>query len=65
MFGPNSPGESDVLVEFEIGKYYRQFTLSGVIDQNKIEAKLENGVLRLILPKGEKALPRQITVKTA
>jgi HSP20 family molecular chaperone IbpA len=54
--------ESDVLVEFEIGKYYRQFTLSEVIDQDKIEAKLEDGVLRLNLPKTEKALPRRITV---
>jgi HSP20 family molecular chaperone IbpA len=55
-------GESDVLVEFEIGKYYRQFTLSEVIDQNKIEAGLENGVLRLTLPKAKKAVPRKITV---
>ncbi|RTZ98780.1 MAG: Hsp20/alpha crystallin family protein [Deltaproteobacteria bacterium] len=54
--------ESDVLVEFNIGKYYRQFTLSDVIDQDKIEAKLDNGVLRLILPKAEKALPRKIKV---
>ena len=54
--------ESDVLVEFEIGKYYRQFTLSEVIDQGKIEAKLEDGVLRLTLPKAEKAVPRQIPV---
>ena len=57
--------ESDVLVEFEIGRYYRQFTLSEVIDQGKIEAKLEDGVLRLILPKAEKAIPRQITVTAA
>lgn len=57
-------GESDVLVEFEIGKYYRQFTLSDVIDQDKIEAKLEDGVLRLSLPKAEKALPRKIAVTT-
>ena len=54
--------ESDVLVEFEIGKYYRQFNLSEVIAQDKIEAKLEDGVLRLDLPKAEKALPRKIAV---
>ena len=54
--------ESDVLVEFEIGKYYRQFNLSEVIDQDKIDAKLEAGVLRLNLPKTEKAVPRRITV---
>jgi HSP20 family protein len=56
------PDESDVLVEFEIGKYYRQFTLSDAIDQNKIDAKLEDGVLRLTLPKAQKAVPRQIAV---
>lgn len=54
--------ESDVLIEFEIGRYYRQFTLSELVDQSKIEAKLEDGVLRLILPKAEKAIPRQIAV---
>lgn len=54
--------ESDVLTEFEIGRYYRQFTLSEVVDQSKIEAKLEDGVLRLTLPKAEKAIPRQIAV---
>ena len=54
--------ESDVLVEFEIGRYARQFTLSEVIDQGKIEAKHEDGVLRLTLPKAEKAIPRQIAV---
>ena len=57
--------ESDVLVEFEIGKYYRQFTLSNVIDQSKIDAKLEDGVLRLILPKVEKAIPRKIKIAAA
>ena len=56
--------ETDVLVEFEIGKYYRQFTLSEIVDQEKIEAKLENGVLRLTLPKAEKAKPRKITVNS-
>jgi HSP20 family molecular chaperone IbpA len=57
-----SGNESDVLVEFEIGRYTRQFTLSEVIDQSRIEARHEDGVLRLILPKAEKAIPRQIAV---
>lgn len=59
------PEEKDVLVEFEIGKYNRQFTLSDAIDQEKIEAKLEEGVLRLTLPKVAKATPRKITVQAA
>ncbi|HSO18207.1 MAG TPA: Hsp20/alpha crystallin family protein [Desulfosarcina sp.] len=54
--------EADVLIEFEIGRYYRQFTLSEAIDQSRIEAKLEDGVLRLSLPKAKKARPRRIAV---
>ena len=57
-----SPAESDVLVEFEIGKYYRQFTLSEAIDQEKIRAGFKEGVLRLVMPKAAKAVPRKIAV---
>ncbi|WP_373500492.1 Hsp20/alpha crystallin family protein [Desulfococcus sp.] len=55
-------GEKGVLREYDTGTYFRQFTLSEVIEQSRIEAKVENGVLRLSLPKVAKAAPRKITV---
>jgi HSP20 family molecular chaperone IbpA len=62
---PEGPNESDVLREYRSGTFFRQFTLSETIDQASIDAKLTDGVLRLELPKVEKARPRQITVRTS
>jgi HSP20 family protein len=58
------PGVEHLFFELEPGSYYRQFTVSDVIDQSRIEAKLTDGVLRLHLPKVEAVKPRQITVKS-
>jgi HSP20 family molecular chaperone IbpA len=60
---PGTAKESNVLREYRPGTFFRQFTLSETIDQPRIDAQLSDGVLRLQLPKVEKARPRQITVR--
>src|SRR5512145_1856455 len=57
------PKERDILREHQTGTFLRQFALAESIDQSNIDAKLTDGVLRLELPKIEKAKPRQIAVK--
>ncbi len=59
---PEGTNESDIMREYLTGKYFRQFTLSEAIDQSKIDARLQDGVLRLTLTKVEKVTPRKITV---
>ena len=49
--------------EYGIGDYHRRFTLSDEIDMDRIQATLKNGVLKLILPRAEKAQTRKIEVK--
>ncbi len=49
--------------EYIPGDYERRFVLSDVIERDKIEASVKNGVLHLHLHKAGIAQPRRITVR--
>ena len=50
--------------EREAGKFSRVIGLPGEINADRIEAKLENGILTVVIPKAEAAKPKQITVSS-
>jgi len=45
------------------GSFTRTVTLPFPVDENNVEARFENGVLKVRLPKHESAKPRKITIK--
>ena len=49
--------------EREAGKFSRMLNLPMHIDSAKVEAKLLDGILSVVLPKTESGKPRQIVVK--
>jgi HSP20 family molecular chaperone IbpA len=49
--------------EFRPGDFQRSFILSDEVDRERITADLKNGVLRLFLPKAERARVRRIEIK--
>jgi HSP20 family protein len=46
------------------GKFTRTLTLPFPVDDSKVEARFENGVLKVTLPKHEAARPRKIAIKS-
>ena len=52
-------GLRPMYTEYNVGNYYREFSLNEDVDESKISATLRNGVLELELSKKEKARPRQ------
>ena len=55
-------GMEPVYTEYNVGHYGRSFTLSDRVDQERIAAQLEDGVLTLTLPKTAEARPRRIAI---
>jgi HSP20 family protein len=48
--------------EREAGTFSRMIGLPGEVDTDKVEAKLENGILNIVVSKAEVAKPKQISV---
>uniref|UniRef100_A0A7C2P1B6 Hsp20/alpha crystallin family protein n=1 Tax=Schlesneria paludicola TaxID=360056 RepID=A0A7C2P1B6_9PLAN len=55
-------GSKVVYSEFHERDYERSFQLSDAIDRQKIEARVKDGVLHVVLPKAEHTLSKKITV---
>jgi len=52
----------DLLTEYQTGNYFRSFRVTDMIDQNRITASMSDGVLKLVMPKAEKAVPKKIPI---
>jgi HSP20 family molecular chaperone IbpA len=50
--------------EYHVGDYQRSFILSDEVDRDRITAELKNGVLRLTLPKADRARTRRIEIRS-
>ncbi len=59
-----APGDP-IYREYELVSFFRQFELNDKVDQSKISAELQHGVLTLHLPKAEEAKPRKIEIRVA
>ena len=55
-------GLEPVYTEYGVGHWARAFALPDTVDRERIEARLEDGVLTLTLPKAAEARPRRIAV---
>lgn len=64
-FEEAAEGETFHRVERLYGVFERSFTLPNSIDTDKIEAKFNNGVMVLTLPKREESKPRSVKIKVS
>ena len=57
-----SADDKSIMSEISYGTYQRTFTMPTPLDEKKVEAKFENGVLTVTLPKAETSQAKQIPV---
>jgi HSP20 family protein len=62
---PTPEGLEASYAEVGMPRYRRMFTLSKELDPGKVTAELNNGVLKLRIPKAEHAKPRRIQVQAS
>jgi HSP20 family molecular chaperone IbpA len=58
-----APEKRELLKEFEVGDYYRAFTVSNEFDKERLSGVIENGVLQVMLPRREDVKPKKIQIK--
>lgn len=68
LFGkvkPDLPADARLIhQEYAVGHFLRSFILSDEVDHERITAKLNQGVLEVVLPQLRKSEPRRIQVTT-
>jgi HSP20 family protein len=55
-------GDDVHVYERQYGAFVRRFTLPAQADKDNIQAELDDGVLRLNIPKKEEAKPRKLSL---
>lgn len=61
---PAPDGARLIHQEFHVGEYHRSFILSDEVDRDRITAELKNGVLKVFLPRADRAKARRIEIKS-
>ena len=62
---PTPAGSKVIHEEFRLVDFHRSFILGDDVDRDRISAELKHGVLRLALPRAERAKARRIEIKVS
>ena len=58
----SSDGECCHCAERYSGTFERSFRIPGTVDSDKIDATYKDGILKVVVPKSEKSVPKKIKV---